>query len=267
MTRAICTMLIGQTTSDMWHSWFETSWRDYCDRHGYELIVLDSLINESDKRHPAWQRLLVAKELGGQYEKIVWVDSDIWMSESAPDISDGVPDGKIGITTWDGSYNNDPIYYQAFEHSWQHNGMERFRAIKSFGDIMELDGFDPVNNWVNTGVMVLDPSLGDILHDLYYDNLDKDWISKEYPPMVDLMFNQGRDIVHSIDRRFNTLWDMECVLYYPFLFEKSFMRVVSSSCLKSTMNRSWFLHFLNGHTRSHARFISSIDHRKSLVPA
>lgn len=101
MKKAIVTLAIGDEYLNMFDRYCYHSWNAYCDEFGYDLILITSPLDDSIrafKRSAAWQKLLILSQgWSSEYERIVWVDSDVIMNPCyAYDISDGVPIDKVG---------------------------------------------------------------------------------------------------------------------------------------------------------------------------
>lgn len=102
MKKAIVTLNIGNQYQAMWRKVCRRHWQAYCERHGYELLNLEKRLDTSEranKRSPAWQKLLIlSQDWSTGYDRVVWVDSDILINSTAPDVIDDTPEEKIGCT-------------------------------------------------------------------------------------------------------------------------------------------------------------------------
>lgn len=100
MKKAIVTLNIGEQFQNAWRNTCRKGWRAYCERHGYDLISLDKRLDTSEranKRSPSWQKLLIlGQDWAKDYDRVVWVDSDIIINPMAPSIVDEAPEEKIG---------------------------------------------------------------------------------------------------------------------------------------------------------------------------
>jgi hypothetical protein len=100
MTKAIVTLVVGAKHLSLWNAHARPSWEHYARRHGYRMLVFDQLLDASPlgaQRSPAWQKLLV---LGRQelkaFDRVLWLDCDIVISDSAPCAVEHVPVEKVG---------------------------------------------------------------------------------------------------------------------------------------------------------------------------
>lgn len=99
--RAMVTITIGSQYKQMFERHCAPNWKQYCDRFGYDLIVIDEPLDRSEraeKRSPAWQKLLIlSQDWSQKYERIVWVDADVLINnQNALDVCDGVPMDRVG---------------------------------------------------------------------------------------------------------------------------------------------------------------------------
>jgi len=97
---AIVTFVIGDVYQHAWLHMCSKSWTSYAQRIGADLIVMKDRIDATDvTRSPAWQKLLILDlPWAKRYERIIWLDSDIVINDSAPDILEyGGPIEKVGI--------------------------------------------------------------------------------------------------------------------------------------------------------------------------
>lgn len=101
MKKAIVTLAIGEYYQNIFEAHCRKSWQIYCNKFGYDLIVLNESLDKSErstKRSPAWQKLLIlSQEWSSRYSRIVWIDLDILINNAhAYDICDNVPIELVG---------------------------------------------------------------------------------------------------------------------------------------------------------------------------
>ena len=164
MRKALVTLTIGQQYQTNWRNLCRKGWQAYCERHGYELINLDERLDTSEranKRSPAWQKLLIlSQDWSKNYDRIVWVDSDIIINSTAPSVIDDVPEDKIGA-----------IDEAAFPTLKDHKAVlasNRVHATsgdpESFHTCIGLPAYKSI---VQTGVMVLSPQHQELFEHTY----------------------------------------------------------------------------------------------------
>lgn len=228
-SKAIVTLVIGKRYLNRWKRLCEYNWQQYAEKHGYDLIVLDNPLDSSEraqKRSPAWQKcLILSQEFSQQYERVVWIDSDILINSSvAPCIVENVPIEKVGATDeW--SSPTPQLYAQTLERKYEYFKYAGLDIIhdnpaKTF---YSNYGLPPkFDRTVQTGVMILSPSYHrQILEKVYFEYEDKgksQWNYEMRPLSWELL---EADLVHWLDHRFNLIWMDYLCLHYPFALKKA----------------------------------------------
>ncbi|MVT40078.1 hypothetical protein GO495_05750 [Chitinophaga oryziterrae] len=270
MKKAIVTLCVGKMYEDLFDVNCRKNWQLYCDKFGYDLIVINELLDKTDrafKRSAAWQKLLVlSQDWSSQYDRIVWVDADILINcQHATDIADGVPIDKVGAVD----------AYSIPSKDLHDISLERRYAFWKKNNIAYLDNRDPnsyytnrginaegLKNVVHTGVMVCSPHYHKaIFEDVYnhYEDANKDNWNYEMPALSYELIKA--DIVHWISPRFNFIVISLLASFYPDLLQKQrkFTRRVlnrllkftpytytskyEKACLKNIYDLSIFMHF------------------------
>jgi hypothetical protein len=81
MRKAIVTLAVGEKFEQLFNEYCRNSWQQYCDKFGFELIVINDTLDKSDragKRSLSWQKLLILSQSWSMdFEQIVWVDCDV----------------------------------------------------------------------------------------------------------------------------------------------------------------------------------------------
>ena len=97
---AIVTLVVGELHTKVWTHVCSSSWISYAERTGLDIIVLTARIDETDvARSPAWQKLLILDlPWACLYERIIWLDSDILITDMAPHVLEFAgPAEKVGL--------------------------------------------------------------------------------------------------------------------------------------------------------------------------
>src|SRR5207249_11685622 len=101
-SQAIVTLVDGDRYRTMWRRYAEPQWKRYADRHELDVIALDRPLDDSPRargRSPAWQKLLVLSQgFSSNYERVIWIDSDVAINPAAPLVSERVPAERVGAT-------------------------------------------------------------------------------------------------------------------------------------------------------------------------
>jgi len=247
---AIVTLAIGSAYSDRFEQLCRRNWTGYAERHGFDLFVIQEPLDQSERarrRSPAWQKCLILSvpDLAG-YERVIWVDSDIFLNPAAPSIVEGVPLESFGVTD---------------EHRFPTPELRRTILREIIANAPAEGDFnshywrawlDP-GSWhaawklpsgqahiVQTGVMVLSPKHHrEILEHVYHAYEDRG-LNYEMRPLSHEI--QAHGLQHWIDPRFNAL------VWWMFL-QRSMQgaQIVTQEdmnhFLLETYRRSYFLHF------------------------
>jgi hypothetical protein len=100
--KAIVTFTIGEPMGAFWQKYSLPTWKKYATRHGYDLVVFNRPIDNSERakaRSISWQKLLLAGNPGlAAYDVIVWIDADIVINHRlAPCIASTMTSNRVGI--------------------------------------------------------------------------------------------------------------------------------------------------------------------------
>ncbi|MDA8343115.1 MAG: hypothetical protein M0007_12940 [Actinomycetota bacterium] len=63
-----------------------TTFRDYAERHGYDLCIHDQA--EPSGRPPAWAKVLLIRQQLDRYDLVLWIDADAAVTDPSVDIAD-----------------------------------------------------------------------------------------------------------------------------------------------------------------------------------
>lgn len=226
--KAIVTLVVGEAYIERWNKLCSENWRAYCRKHAYDLILLDQPLDNSSRaknRSPAWQKCLVLEQPQvRQYERIVWLDSDILFNpKDAPDFCDGVPEEGVGAVDSfaDPSPEENKLALQRFwdvNHSSPINVPGEYNTpediYRSFGPPVEV-----LPRMLNAGVLVVSPKRHNAIFRHVYDAYD-DRGNPSYYENVPLSYELvKRGLVHWMDPKFNHLYTWSKLLHYPFMYD------------------------------------------------
>ncbi len=99
--KAIVTILLGEKHQRLFNQFSRFSWERYCEKNSYDLVLINEWLDDSPRaknRHIGWQKMLIlSQDWSSQYDRVVWIDSDIIINEATPfDISETVPLELVG---------------------------------------------------------------------------------------------------------------------------------------------------------------------------
>ncbi|MEJ7700940.1 MAG: hypothetical protein WKF71_15025 [Pyrinomonadaceae bacterium] len=219
--KAIITMAVGDAYLRLWREKCRNGWQKYADKHGYDVVCIDTPLDDSVRarqRSPAWQKcLILGQKFIEKYERVVWVDADILINHaSAPCIASTVPINKIGaVDAW--AMPSPELAQAALDRLYDYWGDTCTIRDRTAQDYYASYGiaadFEQV---VQTGVLVLSPSHHRyLLEKVYFDYEETGKGNFEMRPLSYELLKA--DSVHWLNHRFNLVWLVYKVLYYPFL--------------------------------------------------
>lgn len=116
MKTALASIAIGKRYTDLFERHSRRSFENYARRHGYDFLLFTREFRHLPGRSPAWQKLFLLEQPElADFERIVFVDSDIIISPAAPAIGDFVPRGRVGFVPEIPVFQSIPDWYQAFD--------------------------------------------------------------------------------------------------------------------------------------------------------
>ncbi|MET0275172.1 MAG: hypothetical protein ABW360_19465 [Phenylobacterium sp.] len=248
--RAIVTLVVGEEYARIWKVMCEASWQAYAERWGYDLLVITEPLDASPRgmeRSFAWQKLLILDQPWSRaYERIVWIDADILISDIAPDIVGCVPDPRgVGVC----------ICGDQMSEAEKHIYVERMHGIEvdprlamrawAFheGNRMTANGVaDESVPMLSTGVLVLSPQHH---NEALLETYARDGAGRLYeqPHMSEVLHRRG--LVQAISPRFN--WLVHEVLVLNFTNWGQPMSQADTETVVAHMARelekAYFLHY------------------------
>jgi hypothetical protein len=252
MKTAIVTIAIGDAYSARWQAHCKRGWSRYAERHGFELLVIDTPLDQTPRaaaRSVAWQKCLVLRpDVAGGYDRVIWIDSDILINDRAPSITDGIPLEKVGATD-ENVFPSREARRQMFTLLMQQAQAANPGLAKTWASY--LDPADWHAAWglprcgrsiVQTGVLVLAPRHHrELLEHVYYAYEDRGGEPMNYE-MRPLSFEiQARDLLRVLDSRFNTLL-IFLMMQSQMQLRRALMPAECGELVRSAFEQSYFLH-------------------------
>lgn len=263
--KAIITLIVGEKYRNSWHKLCANNWRIYADLHNYDLICIDTPLDDSPRarsRSVAWQKcLILSDERVKKYDRVVWIDSDILINPNSPCIVSQVPDGKVGATSSFAQFL-EPLPGQdqtVMNRAVEYLGWTFSNAKEYYSKARLPENFDEI---VQTGVMVLSPRHHNSILEYTYHHYNNTPVGDYEMEALSYELLKA-DYVHWLDDRFNKLWVVCMLKDYPFLLPpkkteikpvrvwKRFIRGhyqlppkgITTSALSTAFLNSYFLHF------------------------
>jgi predicted O-methyltransferase YrrM len=152
--QAIVTIFPQPGDAEQWDRNCAPGWRDYCRKFGFDLIAIDGAGG-----HEARTIGILDRPWSGHYQRLVWLDPDVYITRGAPNILDAASDPtRIGISR----------YGDQLSEADRHIFIERIhgvlippgnaaRAWELY--LASVPGAAPGDPLLDTAVMVLTPAL------------------------------------------------------------------------------------------------------------
>jgi hypothetical protein len=272
--KAIVSLVIGDEYQAIWQTMSQPNWQAYCERHGFDLIVITAPLDTTERgqgRSPAWQKLLVLNEpWSSLYDRIVWVDADIVISPTAPDITASCPDPRqvgVCISGDQMSEADKHIYFerlygmtvdpQAAGRAWQVHEANRLAP-----DGITAEGAP----MLNTGVLVLAPRLH---NQVFLETYAMEGATRLYeqPHLSHELWRRG--LIHKISPRFNWIVQEILTLHFPNTTTAAGPELMAEVVghMRKELGKCYFLHFAGSMNLLRHMAGNSIQSGEAFAPA
>lgn len=252
---AIVTIVIGETYAATWVRLAQASWIRYAETFDLDLIVIACPLDTSEQaqgRSPAWQKLLILNQpWSKQYERIIWVDSDIVIAPHAQNIMQAAgPAEKIGVTI-SGGRISDAERMVFIERLYESRFVPDAEQLVWTAEVEKnyIDHKVPPHDFMfNTGVLVLSPQHHNALFLKCYEG---EQVGRLYEqPMLSHEIIE-RGLAHLINSRFNWGLQEALFLYLPEIirlkeYPPEYIEPVLNLArylVRCELANSYFLHF------------------------
>jgi hypothetical protein len=266
MKKALVTLAIGKKYELMFNKFCRNLWSQYAEKYEFELVVFTKPLDDSAKaqsRSPAWQKCLILSDTDIQkYDQVVWIDSDILINPNSPDLTNNIPQEKIGVVDEYAIPNKDDnrLVRERLYSFWSKHGIKYINNLTptAYHNNFGLEGsFESV---AQTGVMVLSPqyhrAILEYVYHHYEDKGSPEWNYEMRPLSYEIL---NRNLEFWLSPKFNMTWPHIKQLQYPFLnYKYSLMSralrkigfnlnpSLLSKCVTTTFLNNYFLHFSGG---------------------
>lgn len=265
MKKALATLVVNNKYTEHFKAYCYENWQQYAKKHNYDLYIFDSLFDNSQRglsRSPAWQKCLILNYPPlQQYDRVVWLDSDILINPESPCICSNIPIEKIGAVNEYEIPDADTykITLQRLYRMWECNKIPFINNLTP--ELYYLNyGLPPrFSKVVQTGVLVLTPAIHrqvlNYVYNHYEDKGHSSWNYEMRPLSWELL---KLDCVAWLDYKFNNLWSLQKAFNYPFLSDKDLfpnITILLTMCATTTFKNSYFLHFAG--TMAEMKFVNT----------
>jgi hypothetical protein len=235
---------IGEVYGNYWNLAFRKSWEAYASRHGYDILIVDAMIDPAAGEDVAaikFQKLkLFSLQELAHYQRVVFADSDIFMTDGAPCVASLVRDGRIGMVS-----QMAVPYREWYEYIQPIRGgdvsVEAYYSTHLLPEEQYLA--EGVTDIFNGGVIVADPRQhGALLEELYALHLPNSHKKTGHidQPILSCELSR-RGLIQPLDFRFNVIFSMWVALHYSFISESD--EVAMRAVVQSVLPLVHFLHF------------------------
>jgi hypothetical protein len=251
MKKALATFVIGDEFKEFYKRFRESHVR-YCEKFNWELIEMTEPLDEkSDKKSIIAQKVLVGTF--EKYETVVWIDSDVWITDNCPEIETKDPT-KIGVCKHT-VYGSVPLQsYVKSRRSWYG------------GDYYNSYGFENGIPEINAGLMVFHPKFhSEYLKETYRGLVE--FISRipTNDPVTGVLLHYDQPYIghkffvdnmyEVLDWRHNCVWPIyRCILAEPYMNQNALVRP-----MKTLMNYAWSVHFTDREDIDVLEFVKNIE--------
>lgn len=224
MKKAIVTLVIGKKYQSNFQMFCDVAWKQYASRIGADLIIISRPLDESERaqsRSPAWQKcLILSHEQVKSYDQVAWIDSDILINPSSPDLFTSVPLELVGAVddfATPTKEEHDRALARAYDR-WKLDGV-KFIENRTAAEYHSLYGLQlDTESVVQTGVLVASPTyhreLFEHVYRTYDEKLGAEWNYEMRPLSYEIIKN---NLHYWIDPKFNMPWSYIKQYNYPFL--------------------------------------------------
>ena len=253
----LATIAIGDSYYRAWEQHALPAWIAYCERHGLGLVVFDRDLMEKTEQHwkkATWQKMLIGeclKSAGLEVDSLCYLDSDILINPTAPNIFLGYDPETIGLTS---IRTNLPYPHEEL--------LRRLAFLRHtcYDEAYPLDSalfmsLQQLYEYHELPVQPDEACMGLIVFNVdNHTKLMRAWFDK-YDRNVQSVTNGGDQThinyeiqnwgkVSWLDYRFQAIWAYEMAWKYPFLYDYGRNdEVLIRKCIEAALYQNHFLHF------------------------
>lgn len=252
----LVTTAIGGDYFERWVDFARDTWLRYARQHGLGVAVAvsDLMVDDELELNGAWQKLLALRSLRealGRHVRCAIIDTDVLISDGAPNVFDAVGPRKVGIVSQVrgipielAKMNNRIAYLRATFIDPEFPLVSLLNASPS--QLFEWAGLSPVlEDYACSGVIVADTASHAEEFARWYSEAPQ---TPEYLALGDweqtYLNHQIQQLpeVQWMPYQWQALWGFEVAAYYPFLYSQDCPRDVAQWCLSASLSRNHFVH-------------------------
>ncbi len=254
---AIVTIATGGEFLALWEKNAKAGWEGYCQRHGLGLILFDEELYDraaTGWKKVHWQKTLIGqalKEAGVDVSNLCFMDTDILINPTAPNIFDGYDPQTFGLVSLRKRLPfpyDEVLRRMAFlrHHCYDSNYPLDSALFMTVEQLYGFHGLETQPDEACTGVFLFNLD--------NHAELMASWFHK-YDSGVQSITNGGEQThlnyevqrmgrVTWLDYRFQAIWAFEMAWKYPFLYgERAKEESLVRACIEASLFQNHFLHF------------------------
>ena len=213
--------------------------RDYAKKCNAEFQVIKTPLDTTFHRPIYFQKMLIASAFS-TYEEVLFLDLDITITKSCPDIFAFFRNDKgFGAVL-------DPRGTEKFKLTWSDNETVLAETTDSYFTRRNFEANKKLQGSINGGVMIFRPQLiGELFSNYYFsqhdDGQESAFRNNEEPPMA--YISQTQDLFEALDYRFNTqvIYELRGTPQGRVLWEKHHKKPALIKKLQKLLTGSYFL--------------------------
>ena len=263
---ALVTTAIGGSYLQDFVEFSLPTWQMYAHRYGLGIIVFsDGSVSEETLGglNGAWLKIqlpeLVAQKFP-QITRLALVDTDIIINPASPSVFDATPEGYVGLVpelSPEPSRDVESKKRLAFLRRKYYDSSYPLDSIlfASLEQVYAEEGFEPLNDYFCSGLMVLDVALSSHFSTWFEEAKNLDSGRAVFWEQTFLNHRVLTHLPHHwLDRSFQVIWNLEMALFHPSLYQLGDLSnsEIAENCLADTLNRVHFLHFAGSWPESSA---------------
>ena len=162
--KVIITTAIGRKFESFFYKNAYNSWKRYAQKYDYDIIVFNEALDKRSLqkgRHLGWEKLnVMTHDRVLAYDYAVWLDTDIWIKDGAPDICKENPVEYFGAANpfLYPSYQENQLALKVAETIWKSAG-RKYTVHMNAEDFYKMQGVETeINDLIQSGVIVFSPT-------------------------------------------------------------------------------------------------------------
>lgn len=247
-----------------WQKYAKPYWVDYCKKNKLNLIIFDQLIvKPGDKyfKKINWQKLLIGEEIRKKFKNIkniCYLDSDILINSSAPNIFKNFNKNKISVVSkrfrlpYDYETTMKKIAF--FRKKYVNKNYSLNSSINiSLKKLYKMHNFTVQKDEFCSGVYVFNINkYSKFMENIFfkYDRDVKSITNNGDQTHINYEFQKNAK-VNFVNYKYQTIWLYELINYYPFLLTSKNKKLISE-CVRASLFNCYFLHFAGTGSESNA---------------